>query len=374
VRLLVLSTGYPRWPGDHAGAFVAASCRHLAARGHSIRVIAPADQGRPLPHPAAAFRYAPAPIERLFYHAGVPENLAAHPALAALIPAATASMLAHALAACLAQRPDRIIAHWMVPCGAIARVVGTLLNIPVRMIGHSGDVHLLSKLPDALTRWLTHGARVATVSQPLADRLAIPPDLVLPMGFDPLPVQPIAERRDWLWMGRLVPIKAPEDAIRAFSLMLDRLPASAPRPHLHLAGDGPLRDECARLIRALGVPATRHGFLDAARLAPLMSRCAVSLWSSKIMEDGRHEGTPVSLLECAAAGLVPLVAQLPGTDWLLDEPVRQTLPARDLDGWADLMAATALDPDLRERAQRAAQRALPLAWSALIPRWERFIA
>lgn len=371
-RSIVLTTSYPRAPGDHAGAFVAAFCRHLRARGHMIHVIAPADHGQPIPD-AAAFRYAPAQLERLFYGAGVPEHLASSPLLAALAAPAMASMLAHTFAACLRLRPHRLIAHWMLPCGLIARLVGASLDIPVRMIGHSGDVHMLARLPAALTRWLTHNARVAVVSAPLAAKLGVTPDLILPMGFDPLDVTPAPERRDWLWMGRLVPIKAPQDALHAFHRHLALLDPAQPAPHLHIAGDGPLRPELARLIDALSLPATLHGFLPHAPLARIMGRCAASLWSSRIMPNGRHEGAPVSLMEAAAAGLVPCIAQLPGADHLLIDPAAQQLPARDLQGWAAQMAALTARPDLPALSTLTAQRASALAWPNLIDQWARFV-
>jgi glycosyltransferase involved in cell wall biosynthesis len=375
MRLLFVTTSYPRWPGDHVGAFVAAQARHLEALGHKVRVLAPTDRGeRGL---ASPMRYAPAPAERLFYGAGVPETLAAAPYLSVLIPPALASMTAHTLAHALDWRPDYLVAHWMLPCGLAARLTNKLAphRPAVRLIGHSGDVHLLRKLPPSVARTLCAGARVAVVSEPLAQHmraLGVESDVVLPMGFEPLEVRPAAHRRDWLWMGRLVPIKAPLDALEAFRRMLALLPAEE-RPRLHIAGDGPLRAACAAYIVQHDLPATLHGFLDHAALGRVMSGCAASLWSSTILEDGRHEGAPVSLLECCAAGLVPCIAQVPGAEWTMVEPGAQALPARDLDGWASTMAALHARPDRAILGAQTAQRVAHLSWPTLIHNWERFI-
>jgi glycosyltransferase involved in cell wall biosynthesis len=91
------------------------------------------------------------------------------------------------------------------------------------------------------------------------------------------------------------------------------------------------------------------------------------------MPDGRHEGAPVSLMEAAAAGLVPCIAQLPGADHLLIDPAAQQLPARDLQGWAAQMAALTARPDLPALSGLTAQRAAALAWPNLIDQWARFV-
>ena len=40
-RVVVVTTSYPRWAGDHAGEFVQGSVRALEAVGASVRIVAP---------------------------------------------------------------------------------------------------------------------------------------------------------------------------------------------------------------------------------------------------------------------------------------------------------------------------------------------
>ena len=54
----VITTSYPRWPGDAAGNFVGAHVEALRALGHEVEVIA-ADR----------------PTEPLFYRGGAPDAL-----------------------------------------------------------------------------------------------------------------------------------------------------------------------------------------------------------------------------------------------------------------------------------------------------------
>jgi hypothetical protein len=41
MRLAVLTTSYPRYPGDAAGRFVADSVEHVRARGVGVEVVGP---------------------------------------------------------------------------------------------------------------------------------------------------------------------------------------------------------------------------------------------------------------------------------------------------------------------------------------------
>ena len=71
----VLTTSYPRHPGDPAGRFVAELCGWLARRGDRVDVLAPAPARSE--HPGVTvhgLRYALRP--RLLYGAGGPDNLA----------------------------------------------------------------------------------------------------------------------------------------------------------------------------------------------------------------------------------------------------------------------------------------------------------
>ena len=46
MRIVFLTHNFPRWPGDVSGAFLASLGSALVERGHDVRVIAPADEGK----------------------------------------------------------------------------------------------------------------------------------------------------------------------------------------------------------------------------------------------------------------------------------------------------------------------------------------
>src|SRR5690554_4009013 len=148
MNVLMLTSSYPRFEGDGAGAFVARWCESLAARGHRGRVLCFRGAGvcEEGAHEVGGVQvrfvpYAPRGWERLFFGAGGPENVEKRPALAVLIGPAAVAMLAAGLREIRAERCDRIVGHWVLPGGLLARMLGRLTGLPSAVVGHSGGVH-----------------------------------------------------------------------------------------------------------------------------------------------------------------------------------------------------------------------------------------
>ncbi len=121
VKVVVLTTSYPRHEGDHAGRFIADAVERLRERGIEIEVLAPGafdDFG-------------------LAYGDGVPANLRQRPWAGPLL---LGSM---ALAARRAARgADLVHAHWL-PAGAAAAASGK----PFVVTLHGSDVELAKRAP-----------------------------------------------------------------------------------------------------------------------------------------------------------------------------------------------------------------------------------
>jgi glycosyltransferase involved in cell wall biosynthesis len=83
------------------------------------------------------------------------------------------------------------------------------------------------------------------------------------------------EPRDLLYVGRLIPEKKVDVALRAFSAARDR---GAQFGVFHVVGDGPCRTELEALARDLGADVVFHGRItDPARLAELHAPCLASV-------------------------------------------------------------------------------------------------
>jgi glycosyltransferase involved in cell wall biosynthesis len=307
MKLGVVTTSYPRWPGDPAGSFVAGHVAALRALGHRVEVIA-AGAALPADHDAATRRVGGT---GLFERGGAPDALERMPLRAG---AEAAIVLARVTAAVWlrAARWDAIVAHWLAPSALAALPT----RPPLVAIAHGGDVFTLRRLRLlhpvlAALRW--RAARLVFVSEHLrAIARAAAPGLaswldgatIQPMGIElerfarlaPAPSDPPTV----LVVARLVPVKGVDVAITAMRHL-------ATAAQLVIAGDGPDR---ARLTAA---PGTHRllGAVSTVQRDALLSAASVVVVPSRILPAGRTEGTPTIAIEALAAG-VPVIASAVG--------------------------------------------------------------
>ena len=142
-----------------------------------------------------------------------------------------------------------------------------------------------------------------------------------------------------LFVGRLVALKNVPVLLRALSLV----PAIT-RPHLVLAGEGPLLGELRATAQRLGVAAHVH-FLGARDDTASLMQCA-----DVLVLPSREEGLSNVILEAMAAGC-PVVASAVGGNPELVEHSRTGLlfPSDDATALAAALVRVACDPDLRLR-------------------------
>jgi glycosyltransferase involved in cell wall biosynthesis len=326
VNVLVVTTSYPRYPGDAAGCFVQTRVDQLRAAGAVVQVIA-AGEARTQAHPQVVR----VDGHGLFYAGGAPEAFDQAPLAALLAGLGYWGRLTKALAGPLATA-DRVESHWLIPCGLAVAALGH--RGPHRAQAHSGDVALLERLPGgaALARWLLRtGPTLVFASADLRSRYAalVGPDLAgLALAAEVSPAESPLSRAPRprftagaaaaftarhglhapvvLGVGRLVPIKGYDRLVRA----VGRLPAAG-RPAVVVLGEGPERERLRTLARARGVALVLPGQLAAPDVADWLASAAVFVHPARRLPGGRSEGAPVALREAVAAGL-PVVATATG--------------------------------------------------------------
>jgi glycosyltransferase involved in cell wall biosynthesis len=201
---------------------------------------------------------------------------------------------------------DLAIAHWLAPSALAALPT----RVPLLAIAHGGDVHTLARLhllKPVMALLRARGARLSFVSADLRALANTPDALVQPMGIDVDHFASLRRAPDGsiLMLTRLVPIKGIDIAI------------AATRDHrLVIAGDGPD-------AYAYGDNVTFLGAVDAARRDELLRTASVVIIPSRVLPNGRREGTPLVALEALAAG-VPVIASRTGG--LADLPVIHVPP------------------------------------------------
>lgn len=374
MRVGVVTTSYPRAPGDPAGNFVAAHVDWLVHAGHSVEVLCAAAAE---PHRTwqPSVRVVPvATPAGLFYQGGAPEALDARgPAAAADVARFSAALLR--AVGHHARGWDAAFAHWLVP-GAAALALAAPPRVRLVAIAHSGDVHLVRRLglatPMAAGLWLRR-ARLACVSEHVRERFlaGVRParlaravrarSIVTPMGVDVArrqsPAVHTAQRapggRTVLFLGRLVPIKGVPVLLDAVA----RLPPACGLVRVVVAGDGPLRAELAARAQALAdrCAVELMGEVRGAARDRLLAAADVLVLPSLPVAGGRSEGAPVTALEAMAAG-VPVIASRTGGLAELPSETVTLVPPGDVEALAQALARCLTDDALRDRRIEAAAR------------------
>ena len=304
MKVVVLTTSYPRNPRDTAGRFVADAVGAVRAQGVSVEVVSPAS----FPHFGLAFGD------------GLVQNLRAAPWRAAFAPAFLAAFARAARRA--ARDADLVHAHW-IPAALAARATGKPYVLQV----WGTDVDLARRAP-AIARPLVRGARVVVAASGfLADAakdLGARAVEVVPAGVRvPADVPEPDEPPHVLFAGRLSPEKGIEEFVVATEGLQRRI-----------AGDGPLR---ARVPEAAG-------FVPPGEIGAWFGRAAL------VCVPSRREGYGVVAREALAWGR-PVVTTGVGGLRDLSEGVRAVPPG---DVVALRAAVVALLEDRAERRRLGA--------------------
>ena len=317
-----LTTGFPRFEGDHCGAFVGTLARGLTAHGYEVHVLAPepSDGGEPPRWSGIEVTWVPYArprrLQQTFYGAGAPENLRRRPARWAGAASFTAALL-RASRAKLSDC-DALVSSWCMPSGLVASTVAR--GRDHLCICHATDVRWLSRAPwgPAAARRIAAGATsMWFLSGALRDRFMHTADLTpgrIATHVGPMPIEPPGTLREsraalrsrlgmraptLLFLGRLIPLKGVDRLLRAA--------ADARQPlEIRIAGDGPERVRLARLAGDLGVCARFEGWVRGAEKEALL-RASDGL----VVPSREGDGLPTVVFEARARGL-PVIASRVG--------------------------------------------------------------
>lgn len=310
MKVVVLTTSYPRGPGDVAGTFVRAGVERLRSHGLDVDVVAP-----------SSFRHF-----GIAYGDGIPANLRAQPWRIALLPL---FLLSYARAARRATRgADVVHAHWL-PSALAGLATGKPLVVQL----WGSDVELARRAPWLARRLLRRARVVVCGSTALAEAarsLGARDVHVIPSAVDaPAEVGAPDEPPHVLYVGRL----AEEKGVRELVEAAHGLP-------LVVVGDGPLRPI---------VPQTQ-GYVPPSELGSYYDRAAV------VVVPSRREGYGMTAREAMAHGR-PVVATAVGglVDAIEDGVNGLLVPAGDVAALRRALERLLGDAGLRRRLGIAAR-------------------
>ena len=359
----VVTTSFPRFEGDPAGGFVEGLSRWVG-RHHDIEVVCARED------------------RRLFYRGGAPEALFHGPwhGRGWLGAAAFSSRLAVEVAL-RARRWDRIMSHWMVPCGVVAAVAAR--RLPHLCIAHGSDARMLAGSASGrrLAGWLAQRSELVYVAETL--RVDGAPGRVAPMGVDRARLIGTPDRQNdrqndrqddrqddrrssrrrfglsdddlvVVWLGRLTEGKGPD-------LLCDALQPEIPGVVALIAGEGPFlpalqrrQDRSLRLV----------GQVSGAAKQALLRSADVLVVSSRV------DGAPVVIAEAQACGIPVVASAVGGIPELVCHGVEGLLvPVGDREALRSAIVRLRESPSLlAELARGSAVRGRERDWDVAAPR------
>lgn len=325
MKILMVTSSYPKFPGDVTAPFIESIALSLVEHGHGVDVVLPfhPELGRDPNEPVRFFPYKYAPTKRLNIW-GYAQSLEADVRLKRsvyLLAPVVARALRRAVSARLqAERYDVVHHHWVIPNAGLVADLVEARGVPQVISLHGSDVTVAERFAPA--RALARGAfrragAVTACSGDLTRRaiaLGAPANRTrtVPYGVDTEAFRP--DRRETslrdklglprttllvLAVGRLVEKKG-------FRCLIDA--ASRSRGvYVAIAGEGDLRESLQRQIHATGAPVKLFGALAREALAAALASADVVAVPSVVDGSGNVDGLPNTLLEALASGK-PVVA------------------------------------------------------------------
>jgi glycosyltransferase involved in cell wall biosynthesis len=363
IRVCIVTTSFPRRPGDFRGTFVLEECRALQALGVQIRVMTPHT-------PGAAARETHDGIE-IIRPRYLPDRLEIVDSEGGGLPAfwesrrlGRAAVLPYgmSLAPAIVRHArdcDLIHAHWSLAAVAAWAARG-LHHKPMVCTILGSDIYRGLRVPVAgglACRALNGMQRVIPLSRSLAaaaQAQGVNPGLmrVIPLGVDCAAFHPAeADReRTILFAGSLIERKG----VRHLLAAMADVRRNFPDYRLVLLGEGRLRAELESRTASLGLHAAVEfaGAQPPAKVAEWMRRAALLVLPSL------EEGLGAVLLEALASGTPCVASDVGGIPEIITEETGRLVPPGDPQALTDAICGLLRRPDdLRSMRVRARETA-----------------
>jgi glycosyltransferase involved in cell wall biosynthesis len=394
--VVMVTTSYPRFPGDSVGTFMEPIAKHVAARGHEVHVVAPW-------HPLITrrpeedgvrfhfFHYAPLRSLNVFgYAAAMRADVSLRAAAWIAAPLALGAGWFKAMRVAQKRKATVMHGHWVVPGGAMAAAARPALPLVVSL--HGSDVFVAERVAvarrvaarvfrraEAVTACSADLGRRAVALGAAADRIE-----VVPYGVDLDRFKPDAEgrrtRRAELGVFDATPLVFAAGRLvrkKGFEYLIDALPMviASPPPVVAIAGAGDLQEELAARARQAGVA-------DRVRFLGNLTQDAVGAWfaaadvavAPSVRDDsGNVDGLPNVVLEALASGATLVTTSAGGIGDVVEADKTGLIVAeRNPQALAAAIDALLRDPDRRMRLAREARARVEAryGWPAAAARFE----
>lgn len=326
MKILVLTSTYPRWAGDTEPGFVHELNKRLA-NAFEITTLAPHYPGAKLVDrmdnvEIIRFKYFFTNYQRLCYNGGILPNIKKSPFKALLIPFYFIMLGYQIRKLCRNSDFSLIHCHWIIPQGLTWTLTSKLFGIRKKAIltSHGADLFSLSsKLMMPLKKSAINSHHylcvVSTAMKAKAIEMGVDENKikVLPMGVDlyhTFTPSPNPLKRDGLiFVGRLVSKKGVNILLQAFA----RLKNYVPDEKLTIIGDGPTLDSLKAEARNLNIENSVYflGSKHQIEVRDYLRRANIAIFPSVETNSGDQEGLGLTIIEALGCGCTVIASELP---------------------------------------------------------------
>jgi len=327
MKVLILTSTFPRWHGDKEPPFVYDLSLRISKRYHCT-ILAPHHKGSKTKETMSnmeirRFRYLPTSMQTLAYDGGIISKLKQNKLRYLQIPFFLFFEFLSTVNLLRKTNFQVIHAHWVIPQGlivALARIV-TRKKTPILCTLHGGDLYtlnnfILNKLKIFILNQVDSITVVSKVMKHDLIELGIDEAKihVIPMGVDfkntfkPIP-NIKKNTHSVLFVGRLVEKKGVKFLIQAMQKVIMTLPDA----ELYIAGTGTEHDNLVNLANKFGIQQNIHflGSIHNTGLPLLYNQHPVVAFPSVIAKSGDMEGFGLVLSEALGCECGVVASNLP---------------------------------------------------------------
>ncbi len=361
MRLLVITTNFPRWEGDPHSPWLVELLSRLRDRGVQVDVLAPGFRGqgshRVHGFPVHRFRYAPAVWETLTHEEGAPAKIRRNPLYLLLVPLYLVAGLTAAVRLVRRHRYQVIHVHWPMPQGLLGWLARTTAPHAPRLVAtfYGADLVLVRRFPGlarlarAFVAQCDDVAAISTYTLRELERLSGRSARLLPYGISLPPPQASwpAEPGKILFVGRLIPRKGGVYLVRALAHLRD-----LPGVHLVMVGDGPEAERIQAEARRLGLEerVTLTGRISDEALEEHYRTCQLFVLPAIVDDTGDTEMLGMVLLEAMRYRKPVVASRVGGIPDIVQDGLNGLLvPEKDPAALAQAIRRVLQDPDLARR-------------------------
>lgn len=368
MRILYLSTSFPRWQGDGFVNFLYELARGLS-RNAELTVLTPNFPGGKTDETFGGFRvkrfnyFLPRRSQRVLYPEGIPTQLKKSRLARCQAPFFMFSFWIHAIRE--ARRADVILCNWALT-GYIVQKARWFVRRPYVVIVRGSDLAMIEKggfFARLFLGALRRADAVCAVSEAFVDALqerGISPVFFTPNGTEydrfggdrqeARAKLGLDDRPMVLFVGSLVERKG-------VTLLLEAMRGLDAR--LVYVGDGNQQEALAEQAKRDGVDVMFAGRRPAGDLASWYAASDVFVLPSFF------EGRPNVLIEAMASGRACIATDIPGSRELIGDEGGVLVPSGDVAALREALQRVLGDRELRERLERAGQERV----RSVVPSW-----